>query len=86
MRYKGEKLDTIGQIFDKALQIAKYNPSEAPEFFDEYVHHIMECGRINKQDAIERARSNFGYFAGYYDTEVSNLMTRTYNAVHPIFG
>ena len=87
MTYKGEKLDTIGQVFDKALFIAKNHPDEVIDFFDEYVHHIMECNpKINKQKAIERAKSNFGYYAGYFSDKTREIIEETYGAIHPFFG
>lgn len=86
MVYKREKLDTIGKVFEKALEIAKYYPENADEFFDEYIHHIMECERLNKQEAIGRARANLGYFAGYYGSNICHLMGKIYGAYHPIFG
>ena len=87
MNYKGEKLNTIGQVFDKALDVAKNHKDEVIDFFDEYVHHIMECnGKINKQEAIARAKTNFGYFAGYFDKKTQEIIEENYGAIHPIFG
>lgn len=87
MNYKGEKLETIGQTFNKALEIAKNRPEEAPEFFEEYVNHITQCNsKVNKQEAINIAKENFGYFAGYYDKGTYAIMEKAYGAVHPIFG
>jgi len=87
MNYKGEKLNTIGQVFDKALDVAKNHKDEIPEFFNEYVRHIMECnGNINKQEAIARAKTNFGYFAGYFDKRTQEIIEENYGAIHPIFG
>lgn len=88
MTYKGEKLNTFGEIFGKALFIARYYPNEAEDFFDEYVMHIMQCNKsVNKQTAIEIAKSNFGYFAGYINKkEIYEILAKAYGAYHPIFG
>ena len=87
MTYKGEKLDTIGQVFDKALFIAKNHPDEVIDFFEEYVNHIRECNiGVNKQKAIELAKANFGYMAGYFDKKTREIIEETYGAIHPIFG
>lgn len=87
MNYKGEKLNTIGQVFDKALDIAKNHKDEIYDFFTEYVRHIMECNTgINKQVAIARAKANFGYFSGYFDKKTQEIIEDAYGAIHPIFG
>ena len=94
MEYKGQSFETMGAIFNEAVRLAKTDVEEALRFFGAYVQHIY-----NKADdltalaederlaaAESRAKSNFGYFAGYYDAEVCDLVYKTFSCSHPIFG
>lgn len=88
MKYNGKELNTMGEVFDKALQLAKENKDEALEFFKEYIEHILKNNdEVNTYDEAEKiAKYNFGYFAGYYDKEVCDIIYKTYQCSHPIFG
>lgn len=88
MKYKDKNLNTMGEVFDKALQLAKENKDEALEFFKEYIEHIFKNNdKVNTYDEAEKiAKANFGYFAGYYNPEVCDLIYKTYQCSHPIFG
>lgn len=94
MEYKGQSFDTMGAIFNEAVRLAKTDVEEAQRFFNAYVQHIY-----NKADdltalpederlaaAESRAKSNFGYFAGYYNAEVCDLVYKTFSCSHPIYG
>ena len=41
---------------------------------------------VTYAEAEEIAKSNFGYFAGYYDEETCAIIYDTYQCSHPIFG
>jgi hypothetical protein len=86
MIYEGKNLDTIGAIFDEAVSIAKYNPYKAKDFLDKYVSHIVEVEGISYDEALDRAKSNLGYFAGYYDKYTCALIYEVYCTEHPVFG
>ena len=88
MKYKGKKLKTMGEVFDKALQLAKENKEEAKNFFKLYIEHILENNNeVNSLEEAEKiAKANFGYFAGYYNPEVCDIIYKTYQCSHPIFG
>lgn len=88
MKYNGKNLNTIGEVFDKALQLAKENKEEAKNFFKLYVEHILEVNdEVNSLEEAEKiAKVNFGYFAGYYNPEVCDIIYKTYQCSHPIFG
>ena len=79
---------TFGEIFNKALKLAKENKNEAQVYFTEYVKHILNANdKVNTIEEAERiAKSNFGYFAGYYDQKVCDIIYETYQCSHPIFG
>lgn len=86
MVYEGKYLTTIGDIFDEALNIAKYTPSKAKDFLDKYVRHIVDVTGISYREALDRAKSNLGYYAGYYDAKTCDLIYKVYCTEHPIFG
>lgn len=80
MIYQGEELITIGQIFNKALEIAEYHPTDAENFLMEYARYIQNnSGRyMTIYEAIGIAKSNFAYFSGYYSNSVSALIHKVY--------
>lgn len=80
--------ETFANIFNKGLQLAKENKKEAQEFFKQYIQFILEDNdEVHTIEEAERiAKSNFGYFAGYYNSNVCDLIYKTYQCSHPIFG
>ena len=88
MNYNGKNLNTMGEVFDKALQLAKENKEEAKNFFKLYIEYILENDdKVNSLEEAEKiAKANFGYFAGYYNPEVCDIIYKTYQCSHPIFG
>ena len=88
MEYKGKNLKTMGEVFDTAIRLAKTDKEEAQNFFKLYVEHILKNNdEVNSLDEAERvAKANFGYFAGYYDPEVCDIIYKTYQCTHPLFG
>lgn len=88
MKYKGKNLNTMGQVFDTALNLAKTDKEEAQNFFKMYIEHILEDNdEVNSLNEAEKiAKANFGYFAGYYNPEVCDIIYKTYQCSHPIFG
>ena len=79
---------TFGEIFNKALELAKENKNEAQVYFTEYVQHILNVNdKVNTiEEAEQIAKHNLGYFAGYYNQEVCDIIYETYQCSHPIFG
>jgi len=78
MNYRGKELNTIGEVFNEALRLAKTDKDEAQDFFYQYVNHISFANKYSWDKSIEIAKSNLGYFAGYYDKEVCNIIYKTY--------
>lgn len=76
---------TWGDIGDPAMQIT--DQKEADEYLEDYVNFIMKIRpESSKLEASVIARSNFGYFAGYFSDEVRERVERLFNTEHPIFG
>ena len=88
MEYKGKKLNTMDQVFEVAINLAKTDKEEAQNFFTLYTEYIFENNNeVSSLDEAERiAKANFGYFAGYYNQKVCDIIYETYQCSHPIFG
>lgn len=88
MNYRGKTYNTMGEVFDMALKLAKTDKEEAKNFFKLYTEYILENNdEVNSLNEAEKiAKENFGYFAGYYDPEVCDIIYNTYQCSHPIFG
>lgn len=86
MIFNGKEIKTMGEIFNEALNLAKTSKVDAKAFFNTYVDCIMHENMISLEEAIKIAKSNFGYFAGYYSKDVVDLIYKTYECCHPIFG
>ena len=88
MIYNGKNLETIGQVFEMALYYAQNNDVlEGHKFMEAYVNRIKEDNPgMTYEECTDRAKANLGYFAGYWSTDVQNLMRNFYNTYHPIFG
>ena len=79
---------TFGAIFECALNLANEDKEKAQDFFKQYVLFIFKNNDKVKslEEAEQIAKSNLGYFAGYYDEEVCDIIYKTYQCTHPIFG
>lgn len=87
MVYKNNHLISMGQVFNMALSLAKTDYDEAQNFFKEYIKYIYEDNKnISLEKAEEIAKRNLGYFAGYFDSDICNIIYKTYECSHPIFG
>ena len=83
---KGKELNTIGEIFNTALELAHTNKNDAHDFLLQYAKYIMEEKGESFDWAVELAKNNLGYFAGYFSKEICDLIYNTYECFHPIFG
>lgn len=86
MIYNGKKLETFDEIFNEGLRLAREDKDKALNFFGEYVRFLAEVNNKPIEEAEEAAKSNFGYFAGYYNAEVCEIIYNTFQCCHPIFG
>ena len=89
MVYKDQVLETMEDVFNKALELAKSeNAGECAEFLECYATYIRNETPTEfptLELAYQCAKGNLGYFAGYYNNEIYELINKTYGAVHPIF-
>lgn len=75
MMWKGKQLTTMHEVFEEAIKCK--DQKEAKQFLQTYVKTGVK---------EEIAKSNLGYFAGYYSPDVREKILQLFNAPHPIFG
>lgn len=88
MVFENKKYETMGEIFDLANSIAKDdNKSKCEHFLIAYATSILDANESvnNYEEALNIARSNLGYFAGYYDRKTYDRINKAYGAIHPVF-
>ena len=86
MIWQNKELKTVGEIFDTALNLAKTDKHKAGIFFNAYVDWVRDANGCSREDAEKIVKSNFGYYSGYFDKKVSDIIYSTYCCEHPIFG
>ena len=88
MVFENKKYETMGEIFDLANSLAKEGiKSKCDQFLNAYVTSILDLNEsvTNYEEALNIARSNLGYFAGYYDRKTYDRINKAYGAIHPVF-
>jgi hypothetical protein len=79
---------TYGECLSPAMSIT--DKSDANQYLNAYVNYIQKHldkePRSDNKTALEIAKINIGYYAGYYDTETSKRVNRLFDCHHPIFG
>lgn len=79
MVYQGKYLQTIGEVFDVALKLAKNGTcAEQEAFFEAYASACARDNNLSTEEGIRLAESNLGYFSGYCDNETVNLISKIY--------
>lgn len=91
MTYNGKQFEMFGDIFNYALElINEHKRDEANNFFKAYVQYLYDENPRETvptiDDALNFAKRNFGYFAGYYGDDVRKKVYDYFEAAHPIFG
>jgi hypothetical protein len=84
---KKDKL-TYGECLGPAMKIT--DPADATQYLKAYafIQVALDRGEGNRggKTAEQIAKSNLGYYAGYYDNETRERVERLFNCNHPIFG
>jgi hypothetical protein len=86
MIWQNKELKTVGEIFDTALNLAKTDKRKAGAFFNACVDYVRDANGCSREEAEKIVKGNFGYYSGYYNKEVSDIIYSTYCCEHPIFG
>ena len=94
--YKDQEFEMFAEIFNYALSLISNpikrlsNKKEAERFFAAYVQFLYDANDREKVPTLEAAeqmaKSNFGYFAGYYSDDVRKKVYKYYHSAHPVFG
>lgn len=77
---------------ENSLEVAVHitDPKEAKKYLKDYIKWIQ--GEIDKDpkrkgdNAEQIAKSNIGYFAGYYSNKTRERVEELYDCAHPVFG
>lgn len=88
MVFENKNCKTMGETFELADSLAKEgDKSKCEQFLKEYAKFIIEENEkaTTYEEALNIAKSNLGYFAGYYDRETYDRINEAYGAVHPVF-
>ena len=88
MVFENKKYETMGEIFSLANSLAKEGAkSKCEDFLIAYATSILDANEsvANYEDALKIAKSNLGYFAGYFNSTTYERVNKTYGAIHPIF-
>jgi len=84
----GKETLTWGEALSPAMKITKQK--DADQYFAEYVAYnqkwLDKNPRVDGMTAEDIARTNIGYFAGYYDDAVRERVEKLFHCSHPIFG
>jgi hypothetical protein len=75
---------TIGEIFNQARKAQ--TKEEAKQYLNDYALYITEISHSNFESALEIAKENIGYFAGYYEKETYLRILELFETKHPVFG
>lgn len=84
VRFNPDEKDLLG------IAIKITDPVEAKQYLRDYTKWIQDA--IDKDperkgdNAEQIAKSNIGYFAGYYDNKVRERVEELYSCSHPVFG
>jgi hypothetical protein len=77
---------TYGEALGPAMKIT--DKEDAKQYFEKYVEYLDKANKEegNEVDAKAIAKTNLGYYAGYYDPETYARVMNLYDTVHPFFG
>ena len=78
---------TMGDKYKVACEKVR-TPEQAKVWLEILIKHNMSHSTPphTREEAEEIERQNIGYFAGYYDHDIQDVVYKTFNTEHPIFG
>ncbi len=80
---------TYGESLGPAMQIT--DQEDADQYLDAYVDFLYQRrlreGKQSQMNTLRAlAKTNLGYYAGYYDSETRERVERLFKCQHPVFG
>ncbi len=74
---------TWGDLLRPGMEIT--DEKEAAEYFEATVQFGMRKHGQSREEATLWMKTNLGYFAGYYGSDVSARVQRLFRCTHPVF-
>lgn len=85
---KNKNKPTVGELLDPAMQITKQE--DADQYLASYIKWIQkDLDKTPNKDGLtaeQIAKSNLGYYAGYYSNETRERVEKLFKCEHPVFG
>ncbi len=85
---KNKKSLTYGECLDPAMEIT--DAADAKQYLADYAAFIQTSlnrePRNDNMTAEQIAKTNIGYYAGYYSDKTRERVERLFKCSHPIFG
>ena len=79
---------TFGECLNPAMEIT--DKKDAEQYLAAYVSyiqkHLDKDPRTDGKTALDIAKINIGYYAGYYDSETGRRVNSLFCCSHPVFG
>jgi hypothetical protein len=75
---------TYKEIGDPAMKIK--DKDEASQYVNDYIEWILTNFQKSREEATEIAKSNLGYWSGYYSHDERLDFQEIFGIEHPIFG
>lgn len=79
---------TYAEALGPAMEITEQEDAE--QYFRDYAEYVLRSLSNNPRNdaatAEDIAKSNLGYYAGYYDHETRERVERLFHCSHPVFG
>jgi len=83
MRFPDELL-TNAEVLTPAMSIK--TQEKADEYFEALVDYHVRMFGGTREEAIEKEKSNLGYWAGYFDNATIKRVNKLFCTTHPILG
>lgn len=74
---------TYAECIEPAMKIK--SKKDATQYLNSYALYIQKS-LTNGESAIDIAKQNLGYYAGYYGNDVRKRVEKLFDCSHPIFG
>lgn len=78
-----DKGTNAADIYDPAMKIE--SAEDAKDYLERIVEYFILHGH-HYEKAEYIAKSNLGYWTGYYDQETANRVFKLFDCEHPVFG
>jgi hypothetical protein len=81
---EGKKVLSYSEIGEPAMKIKQRD--EASQYINDYIEWIITNFQKSEDEATDIAKSNLGYWSGYYSHDERLDFQEIFGIEHPIFG